>query len=157
MQEKNQLAPHIHLSALHRTACSRDNALNPLLQLLHITAHDSLVQRLAVLVEHKGGHGPDLMLLSYRTRLVDINLKELDAGICLTELSNDRSNGFAGSAPCGKEIDDDGSRRDESLENYGAICWLAGRDGSKRRERTCPPGSLFRETLSRKSQRNGFG
>lgn len=63
---------------------------------------------LAVLEEEESGHSGDTVVSSDLAELVDVDLVELDAGVCLGHLLDGRGDGLAGTAPLSKEVDEDG-------------------------------------------------
>ena len=85
------------------------NALNPLLQLLHIPAHNALLQGLSILKQHERRHRAHLQLLRHGAHLVHVHLNEAHVGVRFAEFADDRRNGLAGTAPGCEEVDDDGA------------------------------------------------
>lgn len=111
--------PYLILCPLSR------NTLNHLLQLPHIPTNNPLLQRLPILIQHKRRHRPDIHLLRHRAHLVDIDLDESHIGIRLAQLPNNRSNGLAGTAPGGEEVDDDGAGGGEGFVDDGTAYILS--------------------------------
>jgi hypothetical protein len=68
-----------------------------------------LLLALTTLVEVEGRHSRDAVGSSDLGELIDVDLVELDVGVCLAELLEGRSDGLAGTAPGGVEVDDDGA------------------------------------------------
>lgn len=57
----------------------------------------------------EGRHSRDAVVGSDLSELVNVNLVELDAGVLVAELLEERRDGLAGTAPGGEEVDDDGA------------------------------------------------
>lgn len=87
-----------------------------------------LLLALTTLVEVEGRHSRDTVGSSDIRELIDVDLVELDVGVGLAELLESRSDGLAGTAPGGVEVDDDGAggRGDLFLVLSGAGGVLAG-------------------------------
>lgn len=72
-----------------------------------VGAHQ-LAGLLAVLEDEECGHGADAVLLCQLGELVDVDLGVVHVGVLLGPLNDLGGNGLAGTAPCGKEVDEDG-------------------------------------------------
>lgn len=128
-------APHLGLSQCtsrglsleQRQPCNShtpplsSNALNSVLQLLHIPAHNPLIEGFTILKQDEGRHSADLQFLSDRADLIDVDLQELDVCVGLAELADDGGDGLAGAAPGGEEVDDDGAGGSQGFEDDGVV------------------------------------
>lgn len=84
------------------------------------------VDLLAVLEEEESGHSGDLVVGGNLAELVNIDLVELDAGVLLAQLLDGGGDGLAGTAPLGKEVDEDGLA---SADNLGLEVLLTIKKG----------------------------
>lgn len=64
---------------------------------------------LALVVEVESRHGRDTVVSGNGSKLIDVNLVELDVGVGVAQLLQKGGDGLAGTAPCGEEVDDDGA------------------------------------------------
>jgi hypothetical protein len=69
----------------------------------------NLVNTLALVVEVEGRHSRDAVLSSDGSKLVNVDLVEVNAGVGVAQLLEEGGDGLAGTAPCGEEVDDDGA------------------------------------------------
>lgn len=83
-----------------------DGALDSSLQSLRVGTHD-LLNLLAVLEDHEGGHGANTQLLSNIGNLINVDLVEFGIGVLGSKLLDLGSNDLARAAPGGETIEDD--------------------------------------------------
>jgi hypothetical protein len=69
----------------------------------------NLLKTLALVVEVEGRHSRDTVLSSDVSKLVNVDLVEVNAGVGVAQLLEEGGDGLAGTAPCGEEVDDDGA------------------------------------------------
>ena len=115
----------MHSSSQPRYTILRTNPLDPLLQLLHITPDNSVLQSLPILEQHKSRHSAHLQLRRNRLQLIHVNLDEAHIGVSFAELADNGSNGLAGPAPGGEEVDDDWAGGCQGFEDDGAVQCIA--------------------------------
>ena len=90
------------------------------LELLHVSTTNTL-NLLAILENHKGGHGVHAQVLCHGLQLVHVHLDKPNVWVLLAELSDDGGNGLAGTTPRSEEVDDDGAGGGEGFEDDGAV------------------------------------
>jgi hypothetical protein len=69
----------------------------------------NLRNTLALVVEVEGRHSRDTVISSNGSKLVNVDLVEVNAGVGVAQLLEEGGDGLAGTAPCGEEVDDDGA------------------------------------------------
>lgn len=99
------------LSSFHGGNQSSRDSLDTSLQSPNVGTTNAL-HLLTILHENESRHGSDIELGSHTTQLIHIDLHEADVLVLLTQLTDLGSNGAAGTAPSGVEVDNGGARVD---------------------------------------------
>lgn len=108
------------LGAQHTDLCKK--RLHTRHDTRRVGATNSL-DHLAALEEEEGGHSGDTVVSGNLGELVHVDLVELDAGVLVAQLLDQRGDGLAGTAPGREEVDEDGllGVGDLLLELVGAV------------------------------------
>jgi hypothetical protein len=102
------------LSTIHKSTeshsinCLLQNSLQTSLNSGRVSTLD-LLNTFTLIVEVESRHGRDTVISSNLSKLVDVDLVEVDVGVGVAQLLEEGGDGLAGAAPCGEEVDDDGA------------------------------------------------
>lgn len=98
---------HIHL--FDHISLRLSNLLDSILQSPNVCASNAIRKLLAILEQNESRHGSHAKVSRNLLLFIDIHLEEAHIRIGFAEFADFGSNGFARTAPCGEEIDDDGT------------------------------------------------
>mgnify|MGYP001636188979 CR=1 FL=1 len=90
-----------------------------------VSTLDLLIE-FTILVEAEGRHGRDSVGSSNLGEVIDVDLVELDVGVGIAELLEGRSDGLAGTAPGGVEVDDNEAG---GISDLGLVLLGTGEEG----------------------------
>lgn len=98
------------------------NLLDSILQSPNVCASNAIRKLFAILEQYKGWHSSHAQIARNLLLLVDIHLEKAHICIGFAKFADFGSNSFARAAPCGEEIDDNGTGGGQFFECLLAIC-----------------------------------
>jgi hypothetical protein len=85
------------------------NLLDSIFQSPNVCASNAIRKRLAILEQNKSRHGSYSKVPRNLLLFIDVHLEKAHICIGFAEFTDFGGNGFARTAPCGEEVDDNGT------------------------------------------------